>query len=147
MRAATPIFAVLLLALSTLPALALVPIGWQKQAPPATKSGPAAPPGSSAFAGQASTGTPSFSGSNQKPAPNAGGNSQFHLNGPGPHKGDWLRKYFALPANQQEQKLEQDPAFRTLPPERQQHLLDRLRKFNSEPPQKEAADFGSDGNL
>jgi hypothetical protein len=132
-QAARAVFTVLLLMLGGIPASALVPIAWQKQAPPASKSGPAAPPGSTAFAGQS---TPSFNGSAQKAAPNSGANSQFHLNGPGPHKGDWLRKYFALPANQQEQKLEQDPAFRTLPPERQQHLLDRLRKFNSEPPQK-----------
>ncbi len=122
----------LLLVLGSLPALALVPAGWQKQAPAANNAHPAAPPGSSSFNGHAASGPSSFSGSPQSNVPSSG----FHFNGPGPHKGDWLRKYFSLPPNQQEQKLQQDPAYRTLPPSGQQHLLDRLRQFNSEPPQK-----------
>jgi len=59
-----------------------------------------------------------------------------HLNGPGPHQGDWLRQYSNLPPAQQEQKLQNDPMFRSLTPERQQHLLDRLRNFNSLSPDK-----------
>jgi hypothetical protein len=62
---------------------------------------------------------------------------QFHLNGPGPHKGDWLRKYFGLPPAQREQTLEKDPSFQALPPDTQQHLLDRLRAFNSLAPEKQ----------
>lgn len=64
--------------------------------------------------------------------------SQLHVFGPGPHKGDWLRQYYTLPPNQQEQTLEKDPSFRSLSPDKQQHLLDRLRKFNSLSPDKQA---------
>jgi Protein of unknown function (DUF3106) len=59
-----------------------------------------------------------------------------HLKGPGPHKGDWLRKYGELPPAEQEQKLESDPVFQSLTPERQKSLLDRLRSFNSLSPSK-----------
>jgi Protein of unknown function (DUF3106) len=59
-----------------------------------------------------------------------------HLNGPGPHQGDWLRQFSTLPPAQQEQKLQNDPVFRSLTPEKQQHLLDRLRNFNSLAPDK-----------
>src|SRR5271165_197880 len=58
------------------------------------------------------------------------------LNGPGPHQGDWLRQFSNLPPAQQEQKLQNDPMFRSLTPEKQQHLLDRLRNFNSLSPDK-----------
>ena len=69
------------------------------------------------------------------PQPSAG--QQFHFYGPGPHKGDWLRKYFGLPPAQREQTLEKDPSFQALPPDKQQHLLDRLRSFNSLAPDKQ----------
>ena len=69
------------------------------------------------------------------PQPSAG--QQFHFYGPGPHKGDWLRKYFGLPPAQREQTLEKDPSFRALPPDAQKHLLDRLRTFNSLDPEKQ----------
>jgi hypothetical protein len=67
----------------------------------------------------------------------SGAGQQFRLNGPGPHKGDWLRKYFGLPPAQREQTLEKDPSFRALPPDAQKHLLDRLRTFNSLPSDKQ----------
>ena len=67
----------------------------------------------------------------------SGGGQQFKLNGPGPHKGDWLRKYFGLPPAQREQTLEKDPSFQALPPDAQKHLLDRLRTFNSLDPEKQ----------
>ena len=66
------------------------------------------------------------------PAPN----SRLRLNGPGPHQGDWLRKFSNLPPAQQEKQLESDPMFRSLTPDKQQHLLDRLRNFNSLSPDK-----------
>ncbi len=66
------------------------------------------------------------------------GHPQFHLNGPGPHRGDWLRKNGDLPLPQQEQKLRQDPKFQNLPPEQQQKLLDRLQRFDSLPPDGKA---------
>ena len=66
------------------------------------------------------------------PAPN----SRPRLNGPGPHQGDWLRKFSNLPPAQQEKQLENDPMFRSLTPDRQQHLLNRLRNFNSLSPDK-----------
>src|SRR6185437_9134044 len=71
-------------------------------------------------------------------AQNQGHYYTFHPKGPGPHRGDWLRKYMVLPPSEQEQQLQNDPAFRSLPPERQNKLLDRLRKFNSQPPEKKA---------
>lgn len=115
MRAAKSILAVVVLVLSTMPALALLP-GWQKE------SAPASPP-----ARQAAT-PPSAQ-------PNGGG-YQFHPQGPGPHRGEWLRKYGSLPPSEQEQQLKQDPGFRNLPPERQNQLLDRLHNFNNQPPEK-----------
>ena len=70
--------------------------------------------------------------------PSGNGGYTFHPKGPGPHRGDWLRKYMTLSPRQQEQKLQNDPAFKSLPPEKQSHLLDRLRNFNSQPPEKKA---------
>ena len=60
----------------------------------------------------------------------------MHLKGPGPHNGDWLRKYGQLPPAEQEQKLQSDPVFRSLTPEKQQSLMNRLRNFNSLSPSK-----------
>ena len=75
------------------------------------------------------------------PAPgiphSAGAAPKLYLKGPGPHKGDWLRKYFRMSPSQREQTLEQDPTFKALPPDKQQHLLDRLRSFNSMAPDKQ----------
>jgi hypothetical protein len=56
----------------------------------------------------------------------------FH--GPGPHMGDWFRRNEALPLDQQLKKLEQNPDFQRLSPDRQQRLRDRLQNFNSLPP-------------
>jgi hypothetical protein len=74
------------------------------------------------------------------PVPQAGAQQSytFHPQGPGPHRGDWLRKYMTLPPHQQEQQLRRDPGFQSLSPERQNHLLDRLRNFNSQSPEKKA---------
>jgi|HubBroStandDraft_4_1064222.scaffolds.fasta_scaffold00421_7 hypothetical protein len=69
----------------------------------------------------------------------ASGGAQMHLKGPGPHNGDWLRKYFRLSPSQQEKTLEQDPVFKSLPADKQEHLLNRLRSFNSLPPNKQQA--------
>ena len=115
MRATKFILAILTLALGSVPALALSP-GGQKSGGKA--AGP--PPRAAAPAG------------NQ-------GNPQaytFHPKGPGPHRGEWLRRYGSLPPNQQEQQLQRDPTFRSLPPDKQNHLMDRLRKFDSQPPEK-----------
>src|ERR1035437_732119 len=106
-----------------MPALAIFP-GWHQPAPP-SRSAQQAPPGSRPM-----NGPPPSS------AQGSSGGYQPHLNGPGPHRGDWLRKYMALPPAQQEKQLQQDPSFRNLPPEKQNHLLDRLRNFNSQPPEK-----------
>ncbi len=69
---------------------------------------------------------------------NSNGAYVFHPLGPGPHRGDWLRKYMTLPPEQQEKQLRNDPGFRSLPPERQNHLLQRLREFNSRSPEQKA---------
>lgn len=99
-----------------MPVLALLP-GWQK-------SGPAGPPPRSA--------APPIS------SQNSANSYQFHPQGPGPHRGDWLRKYGTLPPTEQERQLKQDPSFRNLSPDKQNQLLDRLRNFNSQPPEKKA---------
>jgi Protein of unknown function (DUF3106) len=116
-RASKSILAVLVLICSTMPALALFP-GWQK-------AGPARPPTSRSAAPPAN-------------AQNSANSYQFQPKGPGPHRGDWLRKYGNLPPSEQEQQLKQDPGFRNLSPDKQSQLLDRLRNFNSQPPQKKA---------
>src|SRR5215470_9370802 len=67
---------------------------------------------------------------------NPGSVPKPHLNGPGPHKGDWLRQNGTLTPAQQEKKLENDPLFCSLTPEKQQRLLDRLQVFNSMSPAK-----------
>jgi hypothetical protein len=59
-----------------------------------------------------------------------------HVRGPGPHRGEWLRKHQNLSPAEQEKALRNDPAFQHLPPERQQRLIERLRNFNSLPPEQ-----------
>lgn len=56
-----------------------------------------------------------------------------------PRLGDWLQAHKDLPPDQQEKALENDPAFKHLPPQRQTELKERLRKFNSLPPQQREA--------
>ncbi len=56
---------------------------------------------------------------------------------PGPHSGQWLRQYRALPPEQQRRALENDPQFRRLAPERQQQLQQRLQRFNARPPEQQ----------
>jgi Protein of unknown function (DUF3106) len=108
------ILAILVLVFSTVPALAFFP-AWQKGKVTPRPSRAAPPPASS----QSSANT-----------------YQFEPKGPGPHRGDWLRKYGNLPPSQQEQQLKQEPAFRNLTPQQQNQLLERLRNFNSQPPEK-----------
>jgi hypothetical protein len=115
-RASKSILAILVLTFSTLPALALG--GWQK-------SGSARPPS------QPPRNTPPPANSQS-----SANSYQFQPKGPGPHQGDWLRKYGNLPPSQQEQQLKQEPAFRNLPTEKQNQLLNRLRNFNNQPPEK-----------
>ncbi len=59
-----------------------------------------------------------------------------HLKGPGPHRGEWLRKNQNLPPQEQEKALRNDPTFKQLPQEKQQRLMERLRDFNSRPPEQ-----------
>ena len=114
MRASKSILAIAVLVLSTVPALALFP-GWQKSGSVNQPPRNAAPPPRSQ---------------------NSANGYQFQPKGPGPHQGDWLRKYGNLPPSQQEQQLRQEPAFQKLPPDKQNQLLDRLRNFNNQPPEK-----------
>lgn len=58
------------------------------------------------------------------------------MHGPGPHAGDWLRRFGSLPADQQQKQLESDPNFKKLPSDRQQKLRNRLQNFNSMPPDR-----------
>jgi molecular chaperone DnaK (HSP70) len=109
------ILAILVLVFSTVPAPALSP-PWQKSKAANQPTRNAAPPPAS--------------------SQSSANSYQFQPKGPGPHRGDWLRKYGNLPPSQQEQQLKQDPAFRNLSPEKQNQLLDRLREFNSQPQEK-----------
>jgi len=117
-RASESILAILVLLCGTVPALAIFP-GWQKSG---GKAASPPPRGSAPVAN----------------SPNVGNAYTFQPKGPGPHRGDWLRKYGSLPPSQQEQQLKQDPGFRNLPQEKQNQLLDRLRDFNNQPPEKKA---------
>jgi Protein of unknown function (DUF3106) len=125
MRAACNILAAVAVVGGTLPAYGTGFWQQRKAAPPSTLqlSAPvAAPTGNSLMAQAQATGS----------SPS----SKQHLYGPGPHNGDWLRKYGELPPAEQEQKLESDPVFQSLTPEKQQSLLNRLRNFNSLTPSK-----------
>jgi hypothetical protein len=55
----------------------------------------------------------------------------------GPRPGDWLRRHQNLPPAEQQRALENDPAFRNLPAERQQQLRQRLQHFSSLPPEQQ----------
>jgi hypothetical protein len=73
---------------------------------------------------------------------NQGAGVKPRMHGPGPHMGDWLRQNSNLTPAQQEQKLENDPVFRSLTPDKQQKLLDRLHVFNSLSPEKKQKVLG-----
>src|SRR6516162_7967622 len=60
------------------------------------------------------------------------------LNGPGPHQGDWLRKFSNLPPAQQEKQLENDPMFRSLTPDKKEKILNRMETYEHLPPEKQA---------
>lgn len=53
------------------------------------------------------------------------------------HAGDWLRRYKDVPPDEQEQTLQNDPAFRRLPVARQEMLLRRLQHFSSLSPEEQ----------
>jgi Protein of unknown function (DUF3106) len=125
MRAACNILAAVAVVGGTFPAYGAA--FWQQHKaasrPAQQQTAPAAAPKSNSLVAQPQAGSPSSI-------------PVQHLKGPGPHKGDWLRKYGELPPAEQEQKLESDPVFQSLTPERQQSLLNRLRNFNSLSPSK-----------
>ncbi len=123
MRAALNILAAVVVAGCTMPAQAAF---WQQHKTPAPAQHQAAPaPSGNSLMGQSHAASP-----NVVP--------KTRLMGPGPHNGDWLRKYGELPPAQQQQKLQSDPVFRGLTPEKQQSLMNRLEKFNSLSPSKRA---------
>lgn len=53
------------------------------------------------------------------------------------HAGDWLRRYADLPPEEREHALQNDPAFRRLPPARQEIYRQRLERFSNLPPQQQ----------
>lgn len=76
------------------------------------------------------------------PAPDNRTNSaptvEPRLRGPGPHNGDWLRRFGNMPEQDQRKQLQSDPNFQRLPKERQQQLMQRLDSYNRmSPEQKE----------
>jgi len=72
--------------------------------------------------------------SNTSPQPGGAAQSGQPLHGPGPHNGDWLRRFGNLPPQDQEKKLQNDPNFQKLPRDRQQKLMQRLDNFNQMSP-------------
>jgi hypothetical protein len=116
----------MVLLLSAMPCFARLP--WQHHggapAGPAPTTHQSTPPSSNSSTG---------SGSGSQ---GSTGTYHFQPKGPGPHRGDWLRKYGGLSPSQQEQKLQSDPGFRSLPADKQNNLLNSLRRFNSQPPEK-----------
>ncbi len=65
-----------------------------------------------------------------------GGQHGDKMKGPGPHRGEWLRKHQNQPPQEQERALQNDPGFKQLPPQKQQELMQRLRRFNNLPPEQ-----------
>jgi len=126
-RVSRSILAIAVLTLSTVPALALR--SGQKSG--AARS-PSPPPPAPATRNAQPASTPGNSAASTE------SNSYVQPRSPGPHRGDWLRKYGNLPPDEQEQQLKQDPAFQKLSPDKQDKLLNRLRNFNSQPPEKKA---------
>jgi hypothetical protein len=53
------------------------------------------------------------------------------------HAGDWLRRYKGLPPGEQDRALQNDPGFRRMSPEQQQHLRQQLHYFASLPPREQ----------
>ena len=125
MRAACNILAAVAVVGSTFPAQGAAFWQQHKTPPPAAQhqAAPVPTPSGNSLMGQSHAASP-----NVVPKP--------HLNGPGPHNGDWLRQYGELPPAEQEKKLQSDPVFRSLTPEKQQSLMNRLKSFNSLPPLK-----------
>jgi hypothetical protein len=134
MRATYSILIALVVALSTLSASATAL--WPKHKQPSVATSPAPQAGDQVPFDMLAQARPMNPGAVSQ---SASSGAQMHLKGPGPHKGDWLRKYFGMSPSQQEKTLEQDPVFKSLPPDKQQHLLDRLRSFNSLAPDKQQA--------
>jgi hypothetical protein len=135
MRALSSILIALVVALSTLSASATALWPKRKQ-PPTAATTPLPQAGDQVPFDMLAQARPMPPGAVPPPA---SGGAQMHLKGPGPHNGDWLRKYFRLSPSQQEKTLEQDPVFKSLPADKQEHLLNRLRSFNSLPPNKQQA--------
>lgn len=68
----------------------------------------------------------------------AGSAGDTRLRGPGPHNGDWLRRFGNMPEQEQRKQLQRDPNFQRLPKDRQQQLMQRLDNYNRmSPDQKE----------
>lgn len=53
-----------------------------------------------------------------------------------PSPGKWLREHMNQPVQEQQRELRNDPDFKRLTPDQQQHLEQRLNQFNSLPPQR-----------
>lgn len=66
---------------------------------------------------------------NRNPAANMGGK-------PAHRPGAWLRKYQALPPQDQMRALENDSGYKKLSPDRQMILRNRLQQFNALPPEQ-----------
>ena len=74
----------------------------------------------------------------QAPAPRS---SQNPANGAlppvrGEHLQQWIEHHNQLSIDQQRSALQNEPGFRSLPPQTQQRMLDRLQNLNSLPPQQ-----------
>ncbi len=76
-------------------------------------------------------------GNSQQVPPGSNQPSQAErLHGPGPHNGDWLRRFGNMPEQDQRRELQNDPNFQKLPKERQQRLMQRLDNYNRMTPEQ-----------
>ena len=72
----------------------------------------------------------------QQPRQGGSNSAEPRFHGPGPHNGQWLRRFGNLPEQDQQKRLENDPNFQKLPKDRQQKLMQRLDNFNRMPPEQ-----------
>jgi len=73
-----------------------------------------------------------------QPAPERGQAARpYQVPTEGHHSGQWLNQHRQQPLDQQKRALENDPAFRRLPPQRQQQLEQRLQHFNTLPVERQ----------
>lgn len=96
-----------------------------------------APRPSSAKAQARPSGRPAAPPRSQPPQQRGQAARTYQVPSQGHHSGQWLNKHLQQPLDQQKRVLESDPAFRRLPPQRQQQLEQRLQHFDNLPAERQ----------